>query len=66
MMCETGYQGKPFLSIKEAANVTGLSCFFLRAGIKAGTVPYIMSGSKYLVNLPKLLERLDALPADRR
>lgn len=51
---------KVFFSIKEACNETGLSQRFLRDGCKAGTVPHIKSGAKYLVNLPLLLERLNA------
>ena len=59
------YDGKPFLSIKEAAELTGLSCYYLRAEIRAGRIRAIQSGTKYLVNVPRLLESLDALPASR-
>lgn len=52
--------GKVFLSIRETCNETGLSQSFLRAGCKAGTVPHVKCGTKYLVNLPLLLERLNA------
>lgn len=56
------YDGKPFLSVRLTAELTGLSLYYLRAEIKAGRIPTIKSGSKYLVNIPRLLEQLDALP----
>lgn len=49
---------KPFQSINEAVRSTGLSSFYLRRGCKDGSVPHIMSGSKYLVNVPALLRKL--------
>ena len=51
---------KPFQSIVEACQTTGLSQKYLRSGCKAGTIPHIRSGSKYLVNIPKLLRQLGA------
>ncbi len=59
------YQGKPFLSIRDACNETGLSMFFIRKGIKEGRIEAIQSGAKYFVNMPRLMESLNALPADR-
>jgi len=50
---------KIFLSIAEAARYTGLSQFYIRNGCKDGSVPCIKTGAKYLVNLPKLLEKLN-------
>ena len=55
---------KPFQSLKECCETTGLSVYYLRCGIKNGTVPYITSGTKYLVNVPALLRQLKALPAE--
>ena len=49
---------KPFLKITDCARVTGLSCFYLRNGVKDGTVPHIRSGNKILVNVPALLQKL--------
>lgn len=49
---------KPFASIDEAARLTGLSRFYIRKGIRAGEIQHIMSGTKYLVNLPALFEHL--------
>ena len=50
---------KPFMSIKETCIFTGLSQAYLRKGVKDGSVPYIMAGAKYLINVPQLMKRLD-------
>ena len=59
--------GAPFQTIPEAARLTGLSQYFIRNGCRAGTVPHIVvhgpkgkSPGKYMVNVPLLLERLNA------
>lgn len=49
---------RPFCSIDEAARITGLSRFYIRHGVRAGEIQHIMSGTKYLVNLPALFSRL--------
>lgn len=51
----------PFMKIKDAAQATGLSMYYLRNGCKDGSVPCIKSGTVYFVNVPRLLERLDAM-----
>ncbi len=51
---------RPFLKIKDACRVTGLSQFWLRRGCRDGSVPHIMSGGVYYVNIPALLRQLDA------
>lgn len=43
-------------SIRETAKLTGLSEYFIRQQQKAGAVPGIYSGKKFLVNVPSLLE----------
>lgn len=53
--------GKRFLSIRDAATVTGLSQFFLRNGCRDGSVPCIMSGRKYMVDVQALNAMFDAL-----
>ena len=50
---------KPFQSIKEACNSTGISQFAIRKGVKAGTVPHIRIGTKILVNVPAFLSLMD-------
>ena len=60
-------RGTPFQTIPEAARSTGLSQYFIRNGCRAGTVPHIVvhgpkgkSPGKYMVNVPLLLEQLNA------
>lgn len=50
----------PFQKIPMASQITGLSQFYLRNGCKNGTVPHVMSGTTYMVNVPALLRQLDA------
>lgn len=50
---------KIFMTLKEACRETGLSVFSLRNGCKEGKVPHIMSGNRYLVNVPLLIEQLN-------
>lgn len=61
------YQGRentPFMKIKEASQVTGLSMYYLRNGCKDGTVPCIKSGTVYFINVPRLLEKLNAAESE--
>lgn len=51
---------KPFQKIAEACKTTGLSMYFLRQGCKNGTIPHVMSGTTYMVNVPALLRQLGA------
>ena len=50
---------KLFVSISEASKKTGLSANYLRMRVRSGTVSCIMSGTKYLIHYPKLLETLE-------
>lgn len=50
----------PFMKIKDACKITGLSCYFLRRGVKDGSIPHIKSGTVYLINIPALLRQLGA------
>ncbi len=56
-----GDMNVPFLKIREACQVTGLSQYYLRAGCKDGTVPCVKSGNVYFVNVPALLRKLGAV-----
>lgn len=54
---------KPFLKIPDACKATGLSAYYLRLGCRDGSVPCIKSGKSgktYYVNIPALLEKLNA------
>ena len=50
-----------FASLRDAARITGLSEGFLRAGCKAHSLPHIMAGKKYMIDLHALSRRLDEL-----
>lgn len=50
----------PFMKIKDACKVTGLSCYYLRRGVRDGSIPHIKSGTVYLINVPALLRQLGA------
>lgn len=50
----------PFQSIAGASRITGLAQGFIRAGCKAGTVPHLMCGGEYRVNMPLFLQSLEA------
>ena len=53
-------QQTPFMKINAAAKLTGLSSYYLRKGCRDGSVPHVMSGTVYLVNVPQLLRKLNA------
>lgn len=48
----------PYQKIPEACRTTGLSQYFLRKGCKDGSVPHIISGPTYYIDVPALLEKL--------
>lgn len=48
----------PFQTINQTVKTTGLSAYYLRQGCRDGTVPHVMSGTKYLINVPLLLRQL--------
>lgn len=48
-----------FQTIQDAVRTTGLSSYFLRQGCKNGSIPYIKSGNKFMINVPLLLEQLN-------
>lgn len=50
----------PFMKIKDVARETGLAQSFIRAGCRDGSIPHVMSGSTYYVNVPALLRKLEA------
>lgn len=52
----------PFQKIPQAVKTTGLSAYFLRKGVRNGTIPHIKSGPTYYINVPALLDRLGVPP----
>lgn len=51
---------QPYQKIAQASKTTGLSQYFLRGGCKDGSVPHIQSGTTYFINVPMLLDKLEA------
>lgn len=49
-----------YQKITDAARITGLSKYFIRKGCKSGEIPHVRSGMTYYVNVPALLQKLDA------
>lgn len=55
-------EAKTYMSIRKAAQFTGLGESFIRNGVKKGTVPgfYVAGeGSKFMVNVPLLMAVLE-------
>ena len=48
----------PFQKITDACKTTGLSQKYLRRGCKDGSIPCVMIGAKYMINVPALLKQL--------
>lgn len=48
-----------YQSIEHACRTTGLSQYYLRNGVKAGTVPHVRCGRVYMVDVPRLYEVLE-------
>lgn len=61
-----GKLAAPFMKVKDACAATGLSCYYLRRGIRDGSVPHVTVGNPpnctYYVNVPALLDRLGVPP----
>lgn len=50
---------RQFQTIAETSRTTGLSQYYIRCGCRGGTVPHIKSGSKFMVNVPLLIEQMN-------
>ena len=48
-----------FVSIKGFCKLSGLSQFYIRSRVRAGTLPFIRSGNTYLINTAAALEVLN-------
>jgi len=51
---------KPYKTIKETHNSSGLSMYYLRTGLANGTIPHIKIGKKYYINYPLFMQKLEA------
>ena len=49
----------PYQSIRGAAEITELSMGSIRAGCKAGKIPFIMCGQEYRISMPLFLRQLE-------
>ena len=50
----------PYQSIRGAAEITGLSMGSIRAGCKAGKIPFVMCGREYRISMSLFLKKLEA------
>lgn len=50
----------PYVSVREAVRITGLSERFIRDGVRACRIPHIMAGKKAMIAIHAFLEQLDA------
>ena len=55
---------KMFMTVPEVNKITGLGLCYLRQGCRDNVIPHITVGTgksfRYLINVPKLLEQLEA------
>lgn len=49
----------PFQPLRAAAEMTGLSHYYIRNGVIAGTIPAIRMGRDWRVNMPLFLDQLN-------
>ena len=49
----------PYQSINNTAYLTGFSRGYIRDGCKSGTIPHVMCGQEYRVNVPLFLQQLE-------
>lgn len=50
-----------YMTINEAAHNSGISRHLIRDLVKANKIKHIMSGAKYLINYPKMMQYFEAL-----
>ena len=50
-----------YMTINEAALNSGISRHLIRDLVKANKIKHIMSGAKYLINYPKMMQYFEAL-----
>lgn len=58
MEWDTARHGPPCQKIPQAVKTTGLSAYYLRQGVKDGTVPHVRSGKCIYILVPELLDKL--------
>ena len=50
----------PFQTISAAARLTGLAQCYIREGCRNKSIPHIMCGQEYRINMPLWMEQLNA------
>ena len=54
-----------YITIQKAADMTGLSYYFIREMVLSNKIRYIKSGAKYLINVDSLNEYLESLEQEQ-
>lgn len=49
---------KPYLTLKECANESGIALYWWRQAVKNNLVPFFRSGTKVYVNYPDAIEKI--------
>lgn len=49
---------KPFVTVKEAAEASGMSVHFWRKGLAQGWVPHVKSGNKFYIDYQRAISIL--------
>lgn len=49
---------KPFLTLKECANESGIALYWWRQAVKNNHVPFFRSGNKFYVDYDKAIEKI--------
>lgn len=49
---------KTYVSVPEAARLSGLSEYFIRSGAKKGDIPHQVCGNKFFINYPRMMQIL--------
>ena len=57
MQTQNTQTSRPFMSIRQAARSTGISEYHLRQMHRDGNLPGFHSGTKYNVDVPRLLDQ---------
>ena len=47
-----------YMSLRKASDMTGLSYAYIRNRLRSGELPYVKSGTTFMINMQKFLELL--------
>ena len=54
----------PYQSISNAARISGFSTYYIRNGCKDGSIPHVMCGNEYRINMGRWYELLNVSAAE--